>query len=174
MSKILNRKSGNENQNIFIGLECNECRDEYEETLMNQRKMFDEEIEELVSQHNKTTEKLKKMHNDEKSKLEQQLHHLKESGPGEILGGTIKDAARCIEQCRTYLVDFLKICTYSRFIVLLLIFSHQSIFQSATVGPPVHQYLIHLHHIQLQDLHHSQLICHVSHQQVLLKLFWLL
>jgi len=61
-------------------------RDEYEETLMNQRKMFDEEIEELVSQHNKTTEKLKKMHNDEKSKLEQQLHHLKESGPGEILG----------------------------------------------------------------------------------------
>jgi len=73
-------------------------RDEYEETLMNQRKMFDEEIEELVSQHNKTTEKLKKMHNDEKSKLEQQLHHLKESGPGEILGGTIKDAARCIEQ----------------------------------------------------------------------------
>ena len=106
MSKILNRKSGNENQNIFIRLEFDKSRDEYEETLMNQRKMFDEEIEELVSQHNKTTEKLKKMHSDEKSKLEQQLHHLKEAGPGEILGGTIKDAARCIEQCRTYLVDF--------------------------------------------------------------------
>merc|ERR1712198_251182 len=37
-------------------------RDEYEETLMNQRKMFDDEIEEMLCQHNKSMEKLKKMH----------------------------------------------------------------------------------------------------------------
>ena len=87
---------------------------------MNQRKMFDDEIDELVSQHNKTTEKLKKMHNDEKSKLEQQLHHLKESVPGEILGGTIKEAARCMEQCRNLCGVLLNHAHISDFIPLLI------------------------------------------------------
>jgi len=76
-------------------------RDEYEETLMNQRKMFDDEIEEMLCQHNKSMEKLKKMHTDEKNKLEQQITNLKEHSMGETLGGTIKDAARCIEQLST-------------------------------------------------------------------------
>jgi len=61
-------------------------RDEYEETLMNQRKMFDDEIEEMLCQHNKCMEKLKKMHTEEKNKLEQQINHLKEHNVGETLG----------------------------------------------------------------------------------------
>ena len=76
-------------------------RDEYEETLMNQRKMFDEEIEDITDQHNKTIEKLKKMHKEEKAKLEHQISSFKDQHPGDTLGGTIKDAARCIEQSRT-------------------------------------------------------------------------
>ena len=85
---------------FFFILKAFYKRDEYEETLMNQRKMFDDEIEEMLCQHNKYIEKLKKMHTDEKNKLEQQITNLKEHSVGETLGGTIKDAARCIEQCR--------------------------------------------------------------------------
>jgi len=54
-------------------------RDEYEETLMNQRKMFDDEIMELNIKHVKGTEKLKKMHNEEKTKLENLVAQLKNS-----------------------------------------------------------------------------------------------
>ena len=68
---------------------------------MNQRKMFDEEIEDITDQHNKTIEKLKKMHKEEKAKLEHQISFFKDQHPGDTLGGTIKDAARCIEQSRT-------------------------------------------------------------------------
>lgn len=54
-------------------------RDEYEETLMNQRKMFDDEIEEMTLQQSEAIDKLKKRHSDEKSKLEQLLHQYKEN-----------------------------------------------------------------------------------------------
>ena len=67
---------------------------------MNQRKMFDDEIQEINSSHSKTMEKLKKFHGDEKHKLEQQVNSLKENGATkESLRGTIKDAARCMEPC---------------------------------------------------------------------------
>ena len=36
------------------------AREEYEETLMNQRKMFDDEIQELNNSHSRAIEKLKK------------------------------------------------------------------------------------------------------------------
>jgi len=52
-------------------------REEYEETLMNQRKMFDDEIEEITSQHSHTLHKLNKLHSDDKSKLEQLLQQHK-------------------------------------------------------------------------------------------------
>merc|ERR1711892_38549 len=58
-------------------------RDEYEETLMNQRKMFDDEIMEINLKHIKVTEKQKKIHSDEKAKLEglgTQLKNNPESG----------------------------------------------------------------------------------------------
>ena len=68
-------------------------REEYEETLMNQRKMFDDEIQELNSSHSRAIEKLKKFHADEKQRLEQQLACLKE-------GGAAKDSLRgTLEQC---------------------------------------------------------------------------
>ena len=67
---------------------------------MNQRKMFDDEIEEIVTKHNTHLEKVKKMHSDEKSKLEQQVSQMKENHVGDSLGGTIKDAARCLDQCK--------------------------------------------------------------------------
>jgi len=54
-------------------------RDEYEETLMNQRKMFDDEIMDLNLKHAKGTEKLKKMHSDEKARLEGLVSQLKNS-----------------------------------------------------------------------------------------------
>lgn len=69
---------------------------------MNQRKMFDDEIDEIVSKHNTHLEKVKKMHSDEKSKLEQQVSQLKENHVGDSLGGTIKDAARCLDQCKDH------------------------------------------------------------------------
>eukprot|EP00092_Neocalanus_flemingeri_P001703 GFUD01001818.1.p1 GENE.GFUD01001818.1~~GFUD01001818.1.p1 ORF type:complete len:625 (-),score=203.65 GFUD01001818.1:374-2248(-) len=53
-------------------------RDEYEETLMNQRKMFDDEIMELNLKHVKGIEKLKKIHNDEKVRLEALVSQLKD------------------------------------------------------------------------------------------------
>ena len=89
-------------------------RDEYEETLMNQRKMFDDEIEELISKHTDHIDKLKNTYNDEKSKLEKQINNLKESTVGDSLGGTIKEAARCLDQCKyslTFLACFRKIIT---------------------------------------------------------------
>merc|ERR1712106_886770 len=52
-------------------------RDEYEETLMNQRKMFDDEIMEINLKHIKVTEKQKKIHSDEKAKLEGLVTQLK-------------------------------------------------------------------------------------------------
>ena len=60
---------------------------------MNQRKMFDDEIQELTSSHSRVIEKLKKFHGEEKQRLEQQLAGLKE-------GGAAKDSLRgTIEQC---------------------------------------------------------------------------
>ena len=68
-------------------------REEYEETLMNQRKMFDDEIQELTSSHSRAIEKLKKFHGEEKQRLEQQVTSLKE-------GGAAKDSLRgTIEPC---------------------------------------------------------------------------
>merc|ERR1719464_2285723 len=49
---------------------------------MNQRKMFDDEIQELTSSHSRAIEKLKKFHGEEKQRLEQQLASLKEGGAG--------------------------------------------------------------------------------------------
>lgn len=54
-------------------------RDEYEETLMNQRKMFDDEIMEINLKHVKGIEKLKKIHSDEKARLEGLVSQLKNS-----------------------------------------------------------------------------------------------
>jgi len=59
-------------------------RDEYEETLMNQRKMFDDEIMEINLKHIKGTEKLKKMHNDEKAKFETLVSQLKDNSETKI------------------------------------------------------------------------------------------
>ena len=50
-----------------------QVRAEYEGTLMAQRKMFDEELSELGEQHEKQTEKLKRVTAEEKQKLEVQL-----------------------------------------------------------------------------------------------------
>jgi len=73
-------------------------RDEYEETLMNQRKMFDDEIMELNIKHVKGTEKLKKMHNEEKTKLENLVAQLKNSP--EPNGGIKSESdTRCCDQC---------------------------------------------------------------------------
>ena len=75
-------------------------REEYEETLMNQRKMFDDEIQELNNSHSRAIEKLKKFHADEKQRLEQQLASLKE-------GGATKDSLRgTIQQCMCCLNNF--------------------------------------------------------------------
>jgi len=71
-------------------------RDEYEETLMNQRKMFDDEIMEINLKHIKVTEKQKKIHSDEKAKLEGLVTQLKnnpESGGGTDL------QPECCQQC---------------------------------------------------------------------------
>eukprot|EP00090_Calanus_glacialis_P001102 TRINITY_DN10775_c0_g1_i5.p1 TRINITY_DN10775_c0_g1~~TRINITY_DN10775_c0_g1_i5.p1 ORF type:complete len:650 (-),score=199.32 TRINITY_DN10775_c0_g1_i5:285-2234(-) len=54
-------------------------RDEYEETLMNQRKMFDDEIMEINMKYVKGTEKLKKIHSDDKARLEGLVSQLKNS-----------------------------------------------------------------------------------------------
>merc|ERR1711915_122570 len=73
-------------------------RDEYEETLINQRKMFDDEIMELNIKHVKGTEKLKKMHNEEKTKLENLVAQLKNSP--EPNGGIKSESdTRCCDQC---------------------------------------------------------------------------
>ena len=82
---------------IGIFIFCISHREEYEETLMNQRKMFDDEIEEITSQHSHTLHKLNKLHSDDKSKLEQLLQQHK-ANPDNV-GGTKKDAARCLEKC---------------------------------------------------------------------------
>ena len=82
---------------IGIFIFCISHREEYEETLMNQRKMFDDEIEEITSQHSHTLHKLSKLHSDDKSKLEQLLQQHK-ANPDNV-GGTKKDAARCLEKC---------------------------------------------------------------------------
>merc|ERR1711915_529476 len=73
-------------------------RDEYEETLMNQRKMFDDEIMELNIKHVKGTEKLKKMHNEEKTKLENLVAQLKNS-PERNGGIKSESDTRCCDQC---------------------------------------------------------------------------
>ena len=54
---------------------------------MNQRKMFDDELQEMTDQHVRTSEKMKKMHQEEKNKLEQQLHQYREAGGKESVGG---------------------------------------------------------------------------------------
>ena len=60
---------------------------------MNQRKMFDDEIQELTGAHSRAIEKLKKFHGEEKQRLEQQVASLKE-------GGVTKDSLRgTIDQC---------------------------------------------------------------------------
>ena len=60
---------------------------------MNQRKMFDDEIQELNNSHSRAIEKLKKFHGDEKQRLEQQVASLKE-------GGATKESLRgTMEQC---------------------------------------------------------------------------
>ena len=65
---------------------------------MNQRKMFDDEIQELTCAHSRALEKLKKLHGDEKQRLEQLVASLKE-------GGATKDSLRgTIEQCM-YVLD---------------------------------------------------------------------
>ena len=74
-------------------------RDEYEETLMNQRKMFDDEIMELNLKHVKGTEKLKKIHSDEKVKLEALVSQLKENS--DPSGGTDSDLT-CCHKCLKY------------------------------------------------------------------------
>ena len=74
-------------------------REEYEETLMNQRKMFDDEIQELNSSHSRAIEKLKKFHADEKQRLEQQLACLKEGGAAkDSLRGTIQQCMCCLKK----------------------------------------------------------------------------
>ena len=75
------------------------CRDEYEETLMNQRKMFDDELDEMTVQHSEAIGKLKRMQSDEKNKVEQLLQQHKENT--DHVGGTKKEAARYIEKRRT-------------------------------------------------------------------------
>lgn len=54
---------------------------------MNQRKMFDDELKEMTDQHVRTSEKMKKMHQEEKNKLEQQLNQYREVGGKENVGG---------------------------------------------------------------------------------------
>jgi len=74
-------------------------RDEYEETLMNQRKMFDDEIMEINLKHIKGTEKLKKMHNDEKAKFETLVSQLKDNSETKI--GMDSDTT-CCHKCLKY------------------------------------------------------------------------
>ena len=64
---------------------------------MNQRRMFDDEIDEMMLQHSRAVEKLKKMHSDDRSKLEQLLSQHKEHTDN--VGGTGKEAPRCLEKC---------------------------------------------------------------------------
>ena len=66
---------------------------------MNQRKMFDDELEEMTLQHSNVIEKLKRMQNDDKDRIEQLLQQNKENTDN--AGGTKKDAARCLEKCMT-------------------------------------------------------------------------
>ena len=47
---------------------------------MNQRKMFDDEIQELNNAHSRAIEKLQRIHGEERQRLEQQLSSLKEGG----------------------------------------------------------------------------------------------
>ena len=65
---------------------------------MNQRKMFDDELDEMTVQHSEAIDKLKRMHSDEKNKVEQLLQQHKENT--DHVGGTKKDAARYIEKRR--------------------------------------------------------------------------
>ena len=66
---------------------------------MNQRKMFDDELDEMTVQHSEAIDKLKRMHSDEKNKVEQLLQQQKDNG--DHVGGTKKDPARYIEKRRT-------------------------------------------------------------------------
>ena len=67
---------------------------------MNQRKMFDDELDEMTVQHSEAIDKLKRMHSDEKNKVEQLLQQHNENT--DHVGGTKKDAAtaRYIEKRR--------------------------------------------------------------------------
>ena len=65
---------------------------------MNQRKMFDDELDGMMLEHSQVVEKLKKMHSEDKHKLEQLLNQHKENTDN--VGGTGKDAPRCLEKCR--------------------------------------------------------------------------
>ena len=71
---------------------------------MNQRKMFDDELDEMTAQHSEAIDKLRRMHSDEKNKVEQLLQQHKENT--DHVGGTKKDAARAryIEKRRTFLL----------------------------------------------------------------------
>ena len=71
-------------------------RDEYEETLMNQRKMFDDEIMEINLKHVKGIEKLKKIHSDEKARLEGLVSQLKNSPDP---SGGMDSEMTCCHQC---------------------------------------------------------------------------
>ena len=55
---------------------------------MNQRKMFDDEIQELTGAHSRAIEKLKKVHGDERQRLEQQV-----AGEERRVGEVERDAA---------------------------------------------------------------------------------
>ena len=68
---------------------------------MNQRKMFDDELDEMTVQHSEAIDKLKRMHSDEKHKVEQLLQQQHHKENTDHVGGTKKDAARYIEKRRT-------------------------------------------------------------------------
>ena len=70
---------------------------------MNQRKMFDDELDEMTVQHSEAIDKLKRMHSDEKNKVEQLLQQQHKENTDHV-GGTKKDAARYIEKRRTQAV----------------------------------------------------------------------
>ena len=70
---------------------------------MNQRRMFDDELDEMTIQHSTAIDKLKRMHSDDKGKMEQLLHQYKENTDN--AGGTKKDPARCLEKCMTFTND---------------------------------------------------------------------
>ena len=77
---------------------------------MNQRKMFDEELDEMTIQHSTAIDKLKRMHSDDKGKMEQLLHQYKENTDN--AGGTKKDPARCLEKCMTFTNNNILFQTY--------------------------------------------------------------